>query len=131
MARSAAQAGAHACARTAPARSCRDWPGPPVRSRDAPRSVPTGFTSRRSTRSSGTVRFGQDYSMPESYGELEELRRENARLRKLLKLTETEAAPARGTQAAWFDRAPGTVDANSSPDAKMAFYAALFGGRRD
>jgi hypothetical protein len=69
--------------------------------------------------------------MPESYGELEELRRENARLRKLLKLTETEAAPARGTQAVWFDRGPGTVDANSSPDAKVAFYAALFGGRRD
>ena len=65
--------------------------------------------------------------MPESYGELEELRRENARLRKLLKLTETEAAPARGTQAVWFDRGPGTVDANSSPDAKVAFYAALLG----
>jgi superfamily II DNA or RNA helicase len=69
--------------------------------------------------------------MPESGGELEELRSENARLRRLLKLTETEAAPARGTQAAWFDRALGPVDANSSPDAKVAFYAALFGARRD
>ena len=69
--------------------------------------------------------------MPESGGELEELRRENARLRSLLKLTETEAAPARATQAAWFDRAPGPVDANSSPEAKVAFYAALFGARRD
>lgn len=39
--------------------------------------------------------------------ELESLRRENARLRKLLKLTDAEAAPARGTQAAWFDKAPG------------------------
>ena len=69
--------------------------------------------------------------MPESGGELEQLRRENARLRKLLKLTESEAAPARGTQTAWFDRVPGPVDSNSSPDAKVAFYAALFGARRD
>ena len=38
--------------------------------------------------------------------------RENARLRKLLKLTDAEAAPARGTQAAWFDKAPGPVDAS-------------------
>jgi superfamily II DNA or RNA helicase len=69
--------------------------------------------------------------MADSRDELEALRRENARLRKLLKMTETEAAPARGTQAAWFDRAPGPVDANSPPDAKVAFYAALFGARRD
>jgi hypothetical protein len=63
--------------------------------------------------------------------ELERLRRENARLRKLLTLTKAEAAPARGTQAAWFDKAPGPVDASSSPQAKVAFYAALFGARRD
>ena len=63
--------------------------------------------------------------------ELEGLRRENARLRKLLKLTEAEAAPARGTQQAWFDKAPGPVDAHSPSQAKVAFYAALFGARRD
>ncbi len=33
--------------------------------------------------------------MPDINGELETLRRENARLRKLLKLTDAEAAPAR------------------------------------
>ena len=63
--------------------------------------------------------------------ELESLRRENARLRKLLKLTDAEASPSRGTQAAWFDEAPGSVDARSSSQAKVQFYAALFGARRD
>lgn len=63
--------------------------------------------------------------------ELESLRRENARLRKLLKLTAEEASPTRGTQAAWFDRAPGSVDARSSSRTKVEFYAALFGARRD
>ena len=63
--------------------------------------------------------------------ELESLRQENARLRKLLKLTDAEAAPAHGTQAAWFDKAPGPVDGRSSSRAKVEFYAALFGARRD
>ncbi len=63
--------------------------------------------------------------------ELESLRRENARLRRLLKLTDAEATPARGAQTAWFDRSPGPVDASSSPEAKVQFYAALFGARQD
>lgn len=69
--------------------------------------------------------------MPDISEELDSLRRENARLRRLLKLTDAEAAPARGTQAAWFDKAPGSVDARSTPQAKVEFYAALFGARRD
>lgn len=63
--------------------------------------------------------------------ELESLKRENARLRKLLKLTAAEAAPTAGTQTAWFDKAPGSVDARSSSQVKVEFYAALFGARRD
>lgn len=63
--------------------------------------------------------------------ELETLRRENARLRKLLKLTDAEAAPTRGTQTAWFDQSPGPVDARSSPQAKVQFFAALFRARSD
>lgn len=63
--------------------------------------------------------------------ELASLRRENARLRRLLKLTEAEASPARGAQIAWFDQAPGQVDAHSSAPAKIEFYAALFAARRD
>ncbi len=69
--------------------------------------------------------------MPDIGEELGSLRRENARLRKLLKLTETEAAPALDTQTAWFDEAPGSVDAGSSSQAKVEFYAALFAARRD
>jgi superfamily II DNA or RNA helicase len=69
--------------------------------------------------------------MSDISGELESLRRENARLRKLLKLTGAEAVPAHGTQAAWFDKAPGPVEASSSPQAKVEFYAAIFGARRD
>jgi hypothetical protein len=67
----------------------------------------------------------------DSVAELEALRRENTRLRKLLKLTDAESAPAHGTQTAWFDKAPGPVDNSSSPQVKVAFYAALFGARRD
>lgn len=69
--------------------------------------------------------------MSEDNDELQSLRRENARLRKLLKLTDAEAAPARGAQAAWFDRSPGPVDASSSPQSKVHFFAALFGARKD
>jgi superfamily II DNA or RNA helicase len=70
-------------------------------------------------------------AMPDISHELESLRRENARLRRLLKLTEAEASPAHGTQTAWFDKAPGPVDADSSSRTKVEFYAALFAARRD
>lgn len=69
--------------------------------------------------------------MPDVNDELESLRRENARLRRLLKLTDAEAAPALGSQAAWFDKSPGPVDASSSPQAKVQFFAALFDARND
>jgi len=63
--------------------------------------------------------------------EIAALRKENARLKRLLKLTDSEAAPAKSSQAAWFDQAPGPVDAGSPPATKVAFYAALFGARTD
>lgn len=69
--------------------------------------------------------------MPDIDDELAQLRRENARLRKLLKLTDAEALPTQGSQTAWFDKPPGAVDAQASPQAKVAFYAALFAARRD
>jgi superfamily II DNA or RNA helicase len=65
------------------------------------------------------------------HAELESLKRENARLRRLLGMTQAEAVPARGTQMAWFDKAPGPVDAQSPSRTKVEFYAALFGARRD
>jgi hypothetical protein len=46
-------------------------------------------------------------------------------------MSDAEASPARGTQTAWFDKAPGPVDARSSSQAKVEFYAALFAARRD
>src|SRR5664279_4376978 len=73
----------------------------------------------------------QDLAMSDTGGELESLQRENARLFRLPKLTEAEGSPARGTQAAWFDKNPGPVDAGSSTQAKVEFYAALFGARRE
>ena len=63
--------------------------------------------------------------------ELVALRDENARLRRLLRLTERDLAPAVGTQSAGFDRTPGPVSARSPNSAKVAFFAALFGARRD
>lgn len=63
--------------------------------------------------------------------ELAGLRQENARLKRLLKLTDGETAPAKGSQTAWFDQAPGPVDAGSPPAMKVAFYSALFGARTD
>jgi hypothetical protein len=79
----------------------------------------------------GSSAAGQDGTVNDLQAELESLRRENARLLKLLKLTSAEAAPAPGTQTSWFDKTPGSVDAQSSPRAKIEFYAALFGARRD
>lgn len=35
------------------------------------------------------------------------------------------------SQAAWFDKAPGPVDAQSSSQAKLAFYSVLFSARHD
>lgn len=69
--------------------------------------------------------------MSDPRAEVERLRRENARLRKLLKLTDAEAAPAPGTQMAWFDKTPGSVDNHAPSRAKIEFYAALFAARRD
>lgn len=59
------------------------------------------------------------------------LRAENARLLRLLKLTPQQAAPPGAAQAAYFEVPPGIVDDGSPPDAKVAFYAALFAARTD
>jgi hypothetical protein len=63
--------------------------------------------------------------------ELARLRAENARLLRLLKLTPQQAAPPGPAQAAYFEAPPGLVDDGSPPDAKVAFYAALFAARTD
>jgi hypothetical protein len=63
--------------------------------------------------------------------ELARLRAENARLLRLLKLTPQQAAPPGPAQAAYFEAPPGMVHDGSPPDAKVAFYAALFAARID
>lgn len=63
--------------------------------------------------------------------ELAELRAENTRLRRLLKLTRAEAAPPGPTQAGFFDAPPGPVHAGSPPEAKVALFGALFAARTD
>lgn len=65
------------------------------------------------------------------HAELVALRRENARLRRVLQLTDQDAALPPPTQTAFFERDPGLVDARSSPQAKVTFFRALFGARRD
>lgn len=63
--------------------------------------------------------------------ELARLRAENARLLRLLKLTPQQAAPPGPAQAAYFEAPPGMVHDGSPPDAKVAFYAALFAARTE
>ena len=63
--------------------------------------------------------------------ELTRLRAENARLLRLLKLTPQQAAPPGPAQAAYFEAPPGVVYDGSPPEAKVAFYAALFAARTD
>ena len=63
--------------------------------------------------------------------ELARLRAENTRLLRLLKLTPQQAAPPHPAQVAYFEAPPGLVHDGSPPDAKVAFYAALFAARTD
>lgn len=59
------------------------------------------------------------------------LQAENARLLRLLELTPQQAVLPGSVQTGIFDAAPGAVHADSSPRAKVAFFAALFAARRD
>src|SRR5215469_17495015 len=63
--------------------------------------------------------------------ELAELRAQNARLRRLLKLSQAEAAPPGPAQAGFFEAPPGPVHASSPLEAKVAFFGALFAARAD
>jgi hypothetical protein len=54
-----------------------------------------------------------------------QLRTENARLLRLLELTTKQAAPPGPAQTGFFDGQPGPVDRQSTPEAKVAFFAFL------
>ena len=62
---------------------------------------------------------------------VEELRAENARLLRLLKLSRQEAGVPGPAQSGWFESVPGPVHARSSAPEKVSFFAALFGARTD
>jgi hypothetical protein len=53
---------------------------------------------------------------------VDRLREGNARLTQLLRLAPRESAAPGPSQTGMFDRAPGMVDARSSPDAKVALF---------
>jgi hypothetical protein len=63
--------------------------------------------------------------------ELEELRAENARLLRLLKLTRAEAAPPGPAQSGLFDAPPGPVHSGSPAERKVVLFGALFAARTD
>ena len=63
--------------------------------------------------------------------ELEQLRAENARLLRLLKLSRREAAPPGPAQSGLFEAPPGLVHAGSPPEVKVALFGALFAARTD
>ena len=64
-------------------------------------------------------------------GELERLRAENSRLRRLLELTPEQARPPGAAQAGLFLERPGPVTSVSSARDKVRFFHALFAARRD
>jgi superfamily II DNA or RNA helicase len=62
---------------------------------------------------------------------VEQLRVENARLLRLLKLSPQEAGVPGPVQAGWFESVPGPVHVRSPAAEKVAFFGALFGARTD
>jgi hypothetical protein len=63
--------------------------------------------------------------------EVARLHAENARLLRLLELSWRESRPPGPVQTGIFDAQPGPVHAGSPAAAKVAFFATLFGARRD
>src|SRR5436309_5051575 len=63
--------------------------------------------------------------------ELSQLRAENARLRRLLKLTPRDAPPPGPGQAGFFDAPPGLVHSGSPPQMKVGLFGKLFAARTD
>lgn len=72
-----------------------------------------------------------DVEVPTQARELEELRAENSRLRRLLELSEQESKPARQTQPELALHASGPVTKSSPSDLKVSFYQSLFRARTD
>ena len=63
--------------------------------------------------------------------ELARLRAENARLRRLMKLSPEQASPPGPAQLAIYDQPPGQIAMTSPPHEKVAFFRSLFAARTD
>lgn len=74
---------------------------------------------------------GLDAELPALRVQVAQLRAENARLLRLLRMTPEQARPPGPAQTGLFDAAPGVVDAGSPPVMKVAFFGALFAARTD
>lgn len=100
---------------------------------DSGETISTGTTEQSGGRASTFVAVSESLAdeLVALRRELEGMRGENARLRKLLRMSEQEAGAAKPMQTALFDRSPGQVDARSAPETKVAFFGALFGARPD
>jgi hypothetical protein len=72
-----------------------------------------------------------DRELSELRDQVARLGSENARLLRLLELTPAQARPPGPTQTGIFDGQPGMVDATSSPETKIAFFASMFAARTD
>lgn len=75
--------------------------------------------------------FENEVGFPARGRELEELRAENSRLRRLLELSEQESKPVRQDQPELALHASGPVTKNSPSDLKVSFYQSLFRARTD
>jgi len=72
-----------------------------------------------------------DRELSELRDQVARLGSENARLLRLLELSPVQARPPGPTQTGIFDGPPGMVDATSSPEMKIAFFASMFAARTD
>jgi superfamily II DNA or RNA helicase len=72
-----------------------------------------------------------DRELSELRDQVARLGSENSRLLRLLELTPAQARPPGPSQTGIFDGPPGMVDATSSPETKIAFFASMFWARTD
>ena len=79
----------------------------------------------------GASQLGVEAELSRLRSRVAELEADNAHLRGLLRLSSAEARRAGSAQTAIFDAPPGSVTTASPPEAKVAFYRALFRSRED
>ena len=72
-----------------------------------------------------------DLELADLRAAVEQLRNENQRLLRLLRLTSREAAAPAPAQSGMFEKPPGPVHARSDPGSKVAFFRTMFASRQD